>query len=99
MAVTKAAKVGNANAHGGSRLLGGGVDAGGAFDAFGGGAGSYRCPCDGAGAGLEFVEGDLGGHAGSGQCLGGAAALYNGRRGAVVLLGAEGGQDLSRSAR
>ena len=56
-------------------------------------------PLPHAGAGLELVEGDLGRHAGRGQRLGGAAAMYNSGGGAVELLGAEGGQDLSGRAR
>ena len=65
-----------------------------------GGVEGYRSDLgQSSGAGLEFVEGDLGGHTGCGQCLGGTAAHYNGRGGAAELLGAEGGQDSSGSAR
>jgi hypothetical protein len=48
---------------------------------------------------LEPAEGDLGLHVGSCLCLGGAAGAYNRIGGAAELLGAEGGQDLSRGAR
>ena len=52
-----------------------------------------------AGAGVELVLGDLGGHAGSGECLGGTAALYYKGRGATAIVGLERGQDLSGAAR
>ena len=56
-------------------------------------------PLPHAGAGLELVEGDLGRHAGRGQRLGGAAALYDGMGGSSRLPGAKGGQDRCGGAR
>ena len=50
-------------------------------------------------AGLELVEGDLGGHAGRGKCLGGTAAPYDKGRAATTIVGLERGQHLSGGAR